>query len=279
MEARILYSKRSAIFVSLVFVLLLSLVIAEPVSAPSANPPGWPGAVPSDNYVAVVPGGTFLLRGTVTFDQPSAGWFSWDMVWWHYGNADENLTVENMSVYWISGPENGNPVENVIMMDFELKDGHRVHISDNGDGIAPNGTFRVDVWLRAASGDGTPHKLDNQWIYFAFDQVTLFEPDPKGVPAGPIYVDVVNWTGTATFELENLYKVGLEKDIQLGLGSKLVVKFYKYDNTFQAESVIDNITPPYPCFIKEKENVPHPLGKPVEKFTLALTTDNTENVI
>jgi hypothetical protein len=204
------------------------------------------------------------------------------MVWYHYGNANENFTVENMSVYWISVSENGNPVENVIMMDFELKDGHRVHISDNGGGsyvIAPNGTFRVDVWLRAASGDGTPHKLDNQWIYFAFDQVTYYEPNYTTTDAGPICVDVVNWTGTVTFELENLYKVGLEKDIQLGLGSKLVVKFYSYDNTFQAESIIDNITPPYPCSIKEKENVPHPLGKPVEKFTLVLTTNNTENVI
>jgi hypothetical protein len=81
----------------------------------------------------------------------------------------------------------------------------------------------------------------------------------------------------AEFKLENLYKVSLDVALYLENGSKLVVKFYRYDNTFQAESVIDNITPPEN--IKENENVPHPLSAPVEKVALVLTTDNTEEVI
>jgi hypothetical protein len=104
-----------------------------------------------------------------------------------------------------------------------------------------------------------------------------------------IYISpAVDWEGTATFGLENMYKISLEKDLWLYQGSKLVVKFYKYDNvTLQAESVIENITPPQQ--IKENENVPHPLGTPVPppKFPtgtvqiarLVLTTDNTEEVI
>jgi len=94
----------------------------------------------------------------------------------------------------------------------------------------------------------------------------------------------IPWTGTTTIHLENLYKVGLVKDLQLYTGSKLVVKFYKYDNvTFQAESVIENITPP--STILENENVPHPRAAEryswgtVQMATLVLTTDNTENVI
>ena len=94
---------------------------------------------------------------------------------------------------------------------------------------------------------------------------------------------MIPWMGTVTFKLENLYKVGLEKNLQINTGSKLVVKFYKYDNTFQAESVIHSFTPPEN--IKENENVPHP--RAAERFSwgsvqitrLILTTDDTENVI
>jgi len=95
---------------------------------------------------------------------------------------------------------------------------------------------------------------------------------------------VVSWTGTVTFKLENLYMVGLEKDLQLYTGSKLVVKFYKYDNvTLQAESIIENIAPPKS--VVENENVPHPRAAEryswgtVQIATLVLTTDNENEVI
>jgi len=93
------------------------------------------------------------------------------------------------------------------------------------------------------------------------------------------------WAGTVAFKLENLYKVGLEKDLQINTGSKLVVKFYKYDNvTFQAESVIENnITPPQS--VVENENVPHPRAAEgfswgsVQIARLVLTTENENEVI
>jgi len=89
--------------------------------------------------------------------------------------------------------------------------------------------------------------------------------------------------GMVMFKLENLYAVSLEKDLQLYIGSKLVVKFYDYANNFESEVVIENITPPQS--VVENENVPHPsIGSlPVrtaaKKAELVLTTDNTENVI
>jgi hypothetical protein len=105
-----------------------------------------------------------------------------------------------------------------------------------------------------------------------------------------IYISPENlWTGTATFALENMYKVSVDKNLQLNTGKKLVVKFYKYDNvTLQAQSVIDNwVTTPH--LIIAKENVPHPLGTPVPptKFPagtvqiakLVLTENNTANEI
>jgi len=91
------------------------------------------------------------------------------------------------------------------------------------------------------------------------------------------------WTGSAVFKLENLYKVGLEKDLKLYAGSKLVVKFYDYVDNSENEVVIKNITPPEN--IKDNENVPHPPGgsppvsTAVKKAELVLTTDNTEEVI
>jgi len=94
----------------------------------------------------------------------------------------------------------------------------------------------------------------------------------------------ISWTGWARLWLENLYKVGLEKDLQLYAGRKLVVKFYKYDNaTFQTETVIHSFTPREN--IKENENAPQ--LRQAEGFSwgtvqiarLVLTTDNTKNVI
>jgi len=93
----------------------------------------------------------------------------------------------------------------------------------------------------------------------------------------------LDWEGTATFKLENLYTVSLEKDLQFNTGSKLVVKFYDYGNNFESEVVIENITPPQS--VVENENVPHPpqgslpVSTAVKRAELVLTTDNTENVI
>jgi len=81
----------------------------------------------------------------------------------------------------------------------------------------------------------------------------------------------------AGFKLENLYKVGLDMNLWPENGSKLVVKFYKYDSTYQAENVIENFAPPK--HIENIENIPHPSGLPVEIVRLVLTTDDTANEI
>jgi hypothetical protein len=246
--------------------------IAPPVFAATATAP--------PDYISVPQGGVFLLRGSVTLDVPNTqGYWIWGPVYW-YSNGDptENFCLENTpSVYWTSGGTGvGNPVENISISDYSVGGniGWQVVIGDDGNGLAVDGTFNVDIWLRAASRNGTPHRPGNHEIYFELNQITMFEPSAVTAPAGPIEVQVTN-----IVKLENLYMTNLEKDLKLYAGSKLVVKFYKYDNTFQAESAIDNISPPYPYFIKENENVQHPLGVPVEKVALVLTTDNTDNEI
>jgi parallel beta-helix repeat protein len=90
-------------------------------------------------------------------------------------------------------------------------------------------------------------------------------------------------SGKATFRLENLYKVSLEKDLQLYSGSKLVVKFYDYSSTFESEVVIETITPPQS--VVQNENVPHPpqgslpVRTAVKKAALVLTMNDTNNMI
>jgi len=87
------------------------------------------------------------------------------------------------------------------------------------------------------------------------------------------------WTGSATFRLVTLYKLNLYKDnLWLNMGSKLVVKFYKYDNTFEDENVIHIFTPPWHV-VPENENVAYPgenIG--IKKAKLWLV-DNENNEI
>jgi hypothetical protein len=92
----------------------------------------------------------------------------------------------------------------------------------------------------------------------------------------------------AELGLVSLYKVELDLDVYLDNGSKLVVKFYKYDNTtLQAENVVwENVTPAHVVLL---ENVSHPEGSPVppshfpngtvQIAKLVLTTNDTENEI
>jgi uncharacterized repeat protein (TIGR01451 family) len=93
----------------------------------------------------------------------------------------------------------------------------------------------------------------------------------------------ISWTGTVALWLENVYKVGLTKDLQFYAGRNFVVKFYKYDSIFQAEIVIHSFTPREN--ITENENVPQPRGAEgfswgtVQIARLVLTTNNTADEI
>ena len=90
-------------------------------------------------------------------------------------------------------------------------------------------------------------------------------------------VHATSWTGSAVFSLVDLYTVNVEKILDLGQGSKLVVKFYTYGDAFENENVIDNFSPPWQ--VEENESAWNPEGIGVKKAKLDLTIDNTENVI
>jgi predicted alpha-1,2-mannosidase len=87
---------------------------------------------------------------------------------------------------------------------------------------------------------------------------------------------VAIWTGTATFNLENLYAVGLEKDLQINAGSKLVAIFYTYGGFYQDNTVLETFT--LPVHIMENENVSRPGDNVIQRVDLVLI-DNSGNVI
>jgi len=79
------------------------------------------------------------------------------------------------------------------------------------------------------------------------------------------------------FNLVTLYKISLNVNLWLENSSKVVVKFYGYDNVYRGESVFENFIPP--ARIVKFENVLHPENEPIEKVVVQVTGENTENVI
>jgi len=81
----------------------------------------------------------------------------------------------------------------------------------------------------------------------------------------------------ADIKLENIYTIGLDVDLSLRSGSKLVIKFYTYGDAYENESIFWSGTTP--AYVEKNESIPHPENIEVKKVRLDLTYDNTENVI
>jgi hypothetical protein len=176
----------------LVFILLLLtpifslIIIASPVLA------GGVASYPIGTIV-VQQGQTFLLRHELYFDEPEYGGYFALAVSWDAPSSDENFALENApSLYWITGPENGLPVENVL---WETRDtglgGWQVGIwidSENKNYV--DGHFNIDIWLRACSGDGTLHREDdNHQLSYGLG-IVVIESTPRIEEIKNLTVDV-----------------------------------------------------------------------------------------
>jgi len=94
---------------SLAILLISFSLSSNPISASGENPQ-VPGGV-----VTVAPGDVFLLRHELHFDNLARGGYFTMAIAWRSPSSDDNFTLESApSVTWISGPENGSPVENVV---------------------------------------------------------------------------------------------------------------------------------------------------------------------
>jgi len=241
---------------------------------------------PGDTIIEVTRGGVFLLRYRLEWQELGVdGYYQIDIVWEDNDRADENFTVAYTRAYFDNDGDNlpdpgVDPIENeTLLVWWPGTNGKRWNFEvKNITGDRRDGKFNVDVYVRAASG-GVPHvPTDNH---------------PINVPGwGGKILNVESWfsvtPGVTTirvlpfFKLENLFKVSLDVNLWLENGSRLVVKFYMYDNTYQAESLFwEGIAP---AQVVKAENVPHPRsaeGYPwgtVQKAVL-VATDNLENEI
>jgi hypothetical protein len=148
-------------------------------------------------------------------------------------------------------------------------------LSDNKlNNITPSGNKTTTLTI-TVPGSVTQYTEDNITVTATSQADNTVNANNNCIARAP------TWVGTATFTLENLYKVSLEKDLQLYTGSKLVVKFFNYSNAFESEVVIENNIA-LPLIIVDNENVPHPptgsspVAKAVKKAELDLTTENEE---
>ena len=181
------------------------------------------------------------------------------------------VTVINMGGtadnYWMAWGDNAGWS---LMLSDDLVDNKLLNVSSGESRtlmltvVIPDNTpscTRDNVWVKATSL-GNENVTDNDYC---------------------IVYCISEWTGSATFKLENLYKVNLYKDnLWLYQGSKLVVKFYDYDSVFENQSVIhENFTLPW-YVVQENENVAHPgiagVKTGVRKAKLWLV-DNADNEI
>jgi hypothetical protein len=160
---RLGYLKFGLISVLLAFVMIFSIVLIVPsVSA------GGVTSTPGGKTIVVTPGQEFLLRQELYFNDPTAGGVFAMAIFWDALSSDENFVLENApSIYWISGPETGSPVENVQLVSDNSENVVTVGLYiDASDKNYIDGHFNVDIWLRASSGDGTLHSLGKQQLSY-----------------------------------------------------------------------------------------------------------------
>ena len=73
----------------------------------------------------------------------------------------------------------------------------------------------------------------------------------------------------AELTLITKFLVGVDLNLYIENGSKLVLRFYDFSDVFEGENIIlDNLAPPIQVIFTE--NVPHPLGKGIRKATLVI---------
>ena len=129
------------------------------------------------------------------------------------------------------------------------------------------------AWYQQSNGDENIQMPNGRYAQY---RIELSTTDSTKTPElSEITLNYEVW-GIATFRLENLYVVNLEKDLWLYQGSTLVAMFYTYGGSYQDNSVLETFTPP--VHILENENISRPGNGPIQKVELALV-DNSGNVI
>jgi len=191
----------------LAFAIVLSTAIsvtftATPVIADAVNDwPGRPGGVIPGIY-NVVQGQTFLLRHRMTWDEPGVPGYYLVAIYWDYYNLANNAVGDNGRHFTIVSAtayidNNYDNVPDLVLAAPTVSTGdngtrYTIGVS-NAVGDDNEGTFNVDIVLRAAGPDGTPHAVtDNHPIYYTIMQSLESVPPSAAVPL--VTVRVLQWT-------------------------------------------------------------------------------------
>jgi len=147
------------------------------------------------------------------------------------------------------------------------------------------------IWSSPAVGAGTVYVGSSDGkLYAFFENGTLLWTYATGgeVLSSPaIGADGTIYVGSndgklyaigqlAKFSLVTLYEIGLDVDLYLPYGSKLIVKFYTYEDAYEGENLLWSGATPQRVILSE--NLPHPDNKPVKEATLVLA-DNEGGVV
>jgi hypothetical protein len=192
---------------------------------------GGVSSTPGGTTIVVTSGQVFLLRNEFYFDQPANGGTFAMAIYWDVPSSDENFTLENVpSVYWISGPENGLPVENVQWDNNVINPASsgQWEISawiNSADKNYIDGHFYIDFWLRAASGDGTLHKEnDNHQLHYGLG-IAVGESTPIVVPINDVTVNVT------AIKITRSVSVSISPNDSIGQGEVTLIYKIMINNT------------------------------------------------
>jgi parallel beta-helix repeat protein len=197
------------------------VIISLPVSPVSAANP--PPITQSDTIINVQQGQKFLVRTTITFNNPAAGGVFALSIGWDGPARWDNYTIDNDNgfgayAYWTSGGSGvGDPVENVDFVSGPTLSGWSAGASiDATNKNYYDGTFNVDFWLKAAN-QGAPHQvgLENNLTYGAAIFITE-GGSPQLFIEDNIAVNTTAWTGGVIVSgTENAYTIDKNPPIEM----------------------------------------------------------------
>jgi len=216
---------------------------------------------PGGTIIEVVRGQVFLLRYRLEWQNPmNYGYYRIWNFWEDNNHAYENFTIAYTMAYFDNDGDNMpdpgvDPIDNSTVLTCGAGTNGTRYASSvwNTGGDLRDGKFNVDIYVRAASNGVSHVPTDNHPINAPGWGSIIINTDGWVISEAPAVTTI---RVLPFFRFEKLYKVSLDVNHWLENGSRLVVKFYRYDNTYQDESLFWEGTAP--TQVVKAENVPHP---------------------
>jgi len=182
------------------FILLTLAIASFPIFVSTPVHSSTAISHPGGRIFEVAQAEVFALRYRLRWDEVGVnGYYGIDIYWDCPGNRPyENFTVLYTRAYFDNDNDNlpdpgVDPIDNTTDLSQEsVIDGAMWIFTVSNETSDPrDGYFNVDIYMRAASGDGTPHiPTDNHPIWHSMDSFLIAESDIISVPAGAITIRV-----------------------------------------------------------------------------------------